>query len=84
MGYIKPELRTIKIKCPKCKSKHLSLIEIWRGATISWISYSGTIEHNNGYLDPGNGDPYKVEGHCLDCGKRWTIRGAKLIDDILI
>jgi hypothetical protein len=28
---------------------------------------------NEGYLNPG--DPQRVEGRCLDCGHRWTMRG---------
>ena len=57
-------------RCPKCKSQNVELIEIW-DATISWLPDEPYF--NNGVLNPG--DPNRVEGHCLECGRRWRMRG---------
>lgn len=56
-------------KCPKCKTQNVELIEVW-DATISWSPCEPYF--NNGNLNPG--DPKKVEGHCLNCDHKWTIR----------
>lgn len=58
-------------RCPKCKSQNVELIEIWT-ASISWIPDDPYA--NEGALMPG--DPFKVEGHCQQCGFRWRIRGT--------
>lgn len=62
-------------KCPKCRSKNVELIEIW-SASISW--YPDDPYANEGALMPG--DAEKVEGNCLDCDHRWTIRGVVQVD----
>ncbi len=76
------EFKSVKTKCPKCKSNNLDIIELWKNATISWDCRNGVIEINNGNLEPGN--PHKVEGRCYDCGKHWTIRGVRQIDEIVV
>ena len=69
-----------KAKCPKCKNtKELTLIEVWKGHTISWEVEDGKFDRNDGALE--HGDAYKVEGKCK-CGHQWTIRGALQISDV--
>lgn len=57
-------------RCPKCKSQNVELIEIW-DATISWLPDEPYF--NGRDLSPG--DPNHVYGHCLECGRRWRMRG---------
>lgn len=68
-----------KVRCPKCKSKTLYLIEVWEGHTIQWEVENGKFDRDDGSLNPG--DPYKVQAKCI-CGHAWTIRMALQIDDI--
>jgi hypothetical protein len=70
-----------KVKCPKCKSKDLTLVEIWEGHAIHWQQTDGKFDRDEGILEPG--DAYKVEGCCKSCKHRWTIRKALQIDDII-
>lgn len=69
-------------KCPKCKSRNLSLIELWRGHTIQWEQVNGEFDRDDGILEPG--DPYKLEAKCKECGHKWTISKATQIDYVTI
>lgn len=69
-----------KVKCPKCKSNSLTLVEVWKNHTINWVQENGFFERNDGILEPG--EPYKVEAHC-DCGHRWTLRNILQIDQVM-
>jgi len=70
-----------KVRCPKCKSKDLRLIEVWEGHTIQWEQVDGKFDRNAGSLEPG--DAYKVEGKCKKCSHQWTIRKTLQIDDVV-
>jgi len=67
------------VKC-KCGSINLEINELC-GHSISWEQRNGMIDRDYGILEPG--DPYKVQAECNECGKRWTIRKAIQISDIL-
>lgn len=69
------------VKCPKCKSIDLELVEVWNGATVSWQQTNGQIDRAYGNLEPG--DPCKVEGRCKKCQHEWTVRGASQISDVI-
>ena len=56
-------------KCPKCGSRNFSVIEIWRGMTIEFMR-----GQEEGILS-SDGEPYKLEGCCFNCGYLWTLRG---------
>jgi hypothetical protein len=71
-----------KVKCPRCKSGNLSLIEVWEGHTITWEQIDGKFDREDGALEPG--DAYKVNAHCSECNHTWRIRKALQIDDIVI
>ena len=58
-------------KCPKCRKSTVELIEIW-SAYIAWSPLEPYA--NDGMLNPG--DAERVEGHCIDCGHRWKVRGV--------
>lgn len=73
------EIVESKVKCPKCKSVNLTLIELWRNNSIEWEQTDGKFNRRDGNIEPG--DPYKVEAKC-ECGHRWSIRGALQIGDI--
>lgn len=57
------------IKCPKCRSNNVHIIEFWSGSTILWRHGDA---FQDGTLEPG--DPYRVEGHCQRCNHRWKVR----------
>lgn len=57
--------------CPKCKSKEVTLVELWEGHSIVWIP--GSLM-GDGLLQPG--EPYRVEGNCIACNHAWKIRGV--------
>jgi predicted nucleic-acid-binding Zn-ribbon protein len=75
------EIVLTKVKCPKCKSANINLIEVWSGATITWEVADGKFDRNYGNLE--SGDPYKVEAKCSNCGHQWRVRGAIQITDII-
>lgn len=61
-------------KCPKCKSKNLTIREFWKNHVIEWTSETPL---DKGILEQG--DPYKVELECEDCGHIWTARGMNQV-----
>ena len=69
------------VKCPKCKSTDLLLIEIWSGHTITWEQKQNVIDRNDGNLE--SGDPYKVQAICSQCSHSWKVRGALQISDVV-
>lgn len=69
------------VKCPKCKSKDLFLIEVWHGHTISWEQQNGKFDRSYGSSDPGN--PHHLEGNCKKCKHLWKIRNAFQIDFVI-
>lgn len=71
-----------KAVCPKCKSKDLTLVEVWNGATISWEQIDGDFHRDEGNLEPG--DAARVEGSCKKCNHRWTLRGILQIDEVIV
>ena len=58
-------------RCPRCRKQNVEIIEVWDVSTIAWGPES---KEDDGIMEPG--DARKVEGHCLNCGKGWTIRGV--------
>lgn len=70
-----------KIKCPKCKSLDLILIEIWIGHSIEWVQENGEFDRNDGNMEAGFID--HVDSKCIKCSHSWRIRKAKSIDDII-
>lgn len=70
-----------KVKCPKCKSNSLFLIEVWTGHTIEWEQENGIFDRSYGNSDPGS--PSHVEGSCKICRHRWKIRNAPQIDFVI-
>lgn len=68
-------------KCPKCGSKQLAVVEIWRNHTISFEqAESGYIDRNEGVM--GEGEAHKVEAECSQCGNAWVLRGVTQITDL--
>jgi len=65
-------------KCSKCRKRNVEIIEVWTGSTIVWQPGD---RQDSGMLDPGDADPYRVEGHCLSCGHRWKMRGIAQVQE---
>lgn len=74
-------IKEIKLKCPKCKGKNFTLIEIWDDPTISWEVIDGKFDLNDGALEPGS--PIRVEARCK-CGHMWKIRKASQIGNVYL
>jgi len=70
-----------KVKCPKCGSRNLTLLELWKNHDISWEQIGGKFDMKDGVLEMG--DPYKMEAECSKCKHHWTIRGALQIGCII-
>lgn len=81
MSYNNQKIVESKIKCPKCKSDHLFLVEIWTDHGITWEQIGGKFDRNDGILDPGS--PAWVEGECKKCGHRWKVKNAPQIDYVI-
>jgi hypothetical protein len=71
-----------KLKCSKCKSIDLVLVELWKDATIEWEQFNGEFYRNDGNLEPGY--PYALEARCKTCGHCWKVRGVSQIDQIVL
>jgi len=78
---MKQEIVKSKLKCPKCKSTDLMVLESWKNHDIQWEQVNGEFDKNDGILEPGN--PYRVEAKCSKCKHAWTVRKAKQINDII-
>lgn len=76
------EMVKSKVKCPKCSSKNLELIEVWKDHTITWQQHNGEFDRKDGNLESGN--PSSVEARCRSCRHQWKVRGALQIVDIII
>lgn len=63
-------------KCPKCKSKKLRLVELWKNHAVVW---DVGCSYDEGILEQG--DPYKVEAQCQECGHAWTLRGVTQVSE---
>jgi Zn finger protein HypA/HybF involved in hydrogenase expression len=68
---MKTETKT-NYKCPKCKSRNLFLIEVWKDHAISWLQENGIVDVDSSNIEMGN--PYKVEAECNKCHHRWTLQ----------
>jgi phage FluMu protein Com len=77
----KQELAETNVRCPKCKSANLSLLELWKDHSITWEQLDGKINLNEGCLEPGYA--YKVQGKCYKCKHAWTVRTANQITSVL-
>lgn len=72
------EIVKTKVRCPRCKSKDLFLIE-----TGSWSSeftvIAGSFDRSEGIHNPESID--RLEAKCSACKHLWKVRGAIQIDD---
>lgn len=64
---------TTKCRCPKCRSRNLTLIELVT-ATTEWEVVDGKLNRADGLHEPSGAEG--VEGKCKDCGHHWRIRSA--------
>jgi hypothetical protein len=70
------------IACPKCKSNGTSIVltEFWRDSLVEFDQQENGALPEEGVLKEGN--PYEVRGWCLDCGKRWKLRGVMQVSQL--
>ena len=68
------------IKCPRCKSEEIELIEIWNGSSISFMLEGMMVDLNDGYK--AYGYPVRVEAKCTDCEHQWKLRNITQITDL--
>lgn len=67
-----------RLKCFKCKSNNLLLVEVWTDHTILWEQLDGKFDRNDGNLDMGG--PKCVECTCKNCGHQWKPKNCPQID----
>ena len=79
--YKNEQIASCDKKCPKCKSQKILLIELWESHSITWELDNGKFDLADGALESGN--PFKLEGRCLECSHHWTFRKATQINDII-
>jgi len=65
------------VRCPKCRSKTLELIELLE-ATTTWEVRDGLLNRGSGYLEAG--PVTHTEGHCFKCDHRWRLRNGMQVD----
>ena len=70
-----------KLKCSKCKSTHLILIEVWVGHEITWKQINGEFDRDDGNLE--HGSPHHVEARCRKCGHMWKPQNCPQIDYVI-
>lgn len=80
MAYYNEKIVKSKLRCRKCKSINLRLVEVWTDHTIVWHQVNGQFDRNDGNLDMGN--PAWVEAHC-DCGHTWKPKNCNQIDYVV-
>lgn len=71
---------TTTVRCPKCRSKDIDLIEVGEWTTL-WRVRGGMLDREEGLHDPG--DINHVEAKCVCCGRHWRVRRAGQIDDVV-
>lgn len=67
------------LRCPKCKSRNMTLIEISTWET-TWEVTNGNFNLEDRIGNPGHIE--RVEATCNGCCHHWKPRGARQIDDI--
>lgn len=73
--------RKTKVKCPKCKSTNLYLVEEGTWGT-SHYQENGVIQPDSHNNEPG--DYYKLTGECVECNHKWTIKNASNVLSVII
>ena len=70
-------MKRAMVVCPKCgaKGSDIALLEIWTGHTITFDQFDDGTVSEKGYLSDG-GSPTHVQGDCMKCSKKWTLRGV--------
>lgn len=69
-----------KLRCPKCGSRDLFLVEsgTW---TTEWTVTAGKFDRKKGYHNPEGID--RLDAKCRDCDHTWKPRGTLQIDDVV-
>lgn len=67
-----------KVRCPKCKSKDLILVEVGTWSSEFKVT-CGKFDRQEGFHEPGSVD--RLEATCSSCKHQWKVRGAGQIDD---
>lgn len=68
-----------RVKCPKCKSKNLSIYEITEAYGV-YNQDEGIIDLKSRSNDFGN--IVRVDGYCEKCSYRWKIKNSTDINDL--
>lgn len=71
---------TTKIRCPRCRSADIVLVEEGRW-TSSFIIVGGVLDRSEGHHEPTSID--RVFGNCSKCGHHWRLRNAVQITDVV-
>ena len=67
------------IRCPKCRSASLSLVEMWNNSITYYQRGDGMLTQPG---CPCEGHPERVVAFC-PCGHYWTIRGISSVRELM-
>lgn len=67
-----------RLRCPRCRSRDLLLMEIGTWWTAFQVK-NGSFDRK-GYHEPG--EIFRLVAECTGCGHEWKVRGAIQITDI--
>lgn len=76
-----PRPATTHIKCPKCRSRDLSLIEVGE-VSLTWHVENGRFDREEGWRDYGGA--LHMAASCKGCGHYWRLRGVLQITDVCV
>lgn len=74
------------VKCPKCSSRHLHLIQLWTASTAFSFDANGVCVDAPWYGQDEwaqDIDLKSVEGFCNACKHQWTIRKIRDAVDLV-
>lgn len=75
-------MKKILIKCPKCRSKSITLVELYECGVYVYAPDGILKEPHIMNLEPG--DIIGLNAKCMECGHIWKVRKASQWPDLFI
>lgn len=75
-------MKALTRSCPNCRSKYLNISQLstaWKSFEFDECGHLIELGHAN-----DDGDPLSLHGTCHHCGHEWTLKGVKVLDDIIV
>ncbi len=68
------------VRCPKCRCRVLTLVEVWESTVTAYQRKDGTLWHDGFNLDPGNPTGV-IRATCDGCGHQWKLQGWRQLPE---